>query len=105
MNQFEYLKWYWDYIDEETPIVLFYEIDQENERYATRMTEVFHDRKAVPVIEPGFEFVTEAPVPPVDEINQETEFWAELISKEEFEEAYHNQIYFGNVEFPQRRTS
>lgn len=44
-NKFEYIKCYLNYIDEETPIVLFYEVNLENERYATRMTEV-----SVPII-------------------------------------------------------
>lgn len=44
MNKFEYIKWFWKYIDDETPTLLFYEIDLENERYATRMTEVFSDK-------------------------------------------------------------
>ena len=100
MNNYEYLKFYWNYIDEETPVVIFYEIDLDNERYATRMTEVFHNRTSVPVIEPGFPFITEAPVPTVEEINQEDDFFAELISKEEFEEAYHGKHYFGTIQFP-----
>lgn len=39
-KQFEYIKWFWKYIDDETPVILFYEVDLENERYATRMAEV-----------------------------------------------------------------
>lgn len=100
VNNYEYLKFYWDYIDEETPVVIFYEIDLDNERYATRMTEVFRNRTSVPFVDPGFPFVTEAPVPTVEEINQEAEFFAELISKEEFEEAYHNKQYSGTIQFP-----
>lgn len=100
MNKYEYIKFYWKYIDDETPVVLFYEIDLENERYATRMTEIFRNRKAIPVIEPGFEFITEAPVPTINEINTDDEFFAEIISKEEFEEVYHCKIYSGNILFP-----
>ena len=100
MDKFQYIKWYWKYIDDETTVVLFYEVDLENERYATRMTEVFANRKAVPVIEHGFEFITEAPIPMIDEINEEKEFFAEIISKEEFEMVYQCQIYEGNINFP-----
>lgn len=98
--KFEYLKCYWKYIDDETPVLLFYEIDLENERYATRMTEVFSDRRAVSVVEDGFEFIIEAPVPTVDEIKQEDEFFAIAISKEEFGEVYHNNVYLGEIAFP-----
>ena len=85
MDKFQYIKCYWKYIDDETPVVLFYEVDLENERYATRMTEVFANRKAVPVIERGFEFITEASIPTIDEINEKEEFCAVIISKEEFQ--------------------
>lgn len=100
MNKFEYIKWFWKYIDDETPILLFYEIDLENERYATRMTEVFSDKKAIPVAEKGFKFITEAPVPTIDEINKEPDFFAVTISKEEFENAYKSEIYSGDISFP-----
>ena len=100
MNKFEYIKCYWKYIDDETPVVLFYEVDLENERYATRMTEIFTNRGAVPVIEAGFEFITEAPIPKIDEINEDNDFFAEIISKEEFERVYLCRIYDGDIEFP-----
>ena len=100
MDKFQYIKCYWKYIDDETPVVLFYEVDLENERYATRMTEVFTNRKAVPVVEPGFEFITEAPIPMLDEINKDNEFYAEIISKEEFERVHQCHIYDGDIEFP-----
>lgn len=102
MNKFEYIKWFWKYIDDDTPILLFYEIDLENERYATRITEVFSDKRVIPVIENGFDYVTEAPVPTIDEINKEPEFFAVIISKEEFENVYKTEIYAGEISFPIR---
>lgn len=100
MAKFEYIKWYWDYIDDETPVLLFYEVDLENERYATRMTEVFPDKTVRPRIEEGWEFITEAPVPTVEEINQEPEFYALLISKAEFERVYQEKTYPESIAFP-----
>lgn len=100
MKKFEYIKWFWKYIDDATPILLFYEIDLENERYATRMTEVFSDKSAIPVIEKGFEFITEAPVPTIEEINKEPEFFAKIISQEEFENVYKLKEYAGDINFP-----
>lgn len=100
MKKFEYIKWFWKYIDNETPVLLFYEVDLENERYATRMAEVFCDKVVKPVMEEGFDFVTEAPIPMVEEINREPEFSAEIISKEKFEEVYNSEKYMGCVEFP-----
>jgi len=100
VNKFEYIKCFWKYIDDDTPILLFYEIDLENERYATRMTEVFSDRRAIPVIEKGFNYITEAPVPTIDEISRELEFFAVIISKEEFENTYKTDKYAGEISFP-----
>ena len=100
MNKFEYIKWFWKYIDDETPVLLFYEVDLESERYATRMIEVFSDKRINVVIEEGFDFVTEAPVPDVKEINQEHEFYAEIISSNEFENVYSAEYYSGDNDFP-----
>lgn len=86
IDKFEYIKCYWKYIDDETLIILFYEVNLGNERYATRMAEVFVDRKVTPIAEAGFEFITEAPVPIIGEIN-----------KEEFEEVYHFYVYSGDM--------
>lgn len=102
MSRFEYIKWFWKYIDDETPVLLFYEVDLDNERYAARMTEIFSDRSAVPRIEEGFEFITEAPVPTVEQINSEPDFYAEKISKEEFEKVYEADKYNGDIIFPKR---
>lgn len=100
MKRFEYIKCFWKFIDKETPVLIFYEVDLENERYATRMVEVFWDKTAKRVIEEGFDFITEAPVPKIEEINKEAEFNAEIISKEEFESVYNAKEYLGNIDFP-----
>lgn len=100
MNKVEYIKCFWEYIDDETPILLFYEVDLENERYATRMVEVLPNRKVNAVTEEGFDYITEAPVPVIEEMNQEPEFFAEIISKDEFEKVYGCEYYVGNIVFP-----
>ena len=104
MNRFEYIKWYWEHTHDNDPVIFFYEVDTENERYATRMTEIYADRRAVPVIEEGFEFITEAPIPTPDEINTEPEFFAEYITKEEFEAVYRSDRYEGKISFPHKET-
>ena len=101
MSGFEYIKCFWKFIDAETPVLLFYEVDLENERYATRMIEVYSDKSVNSVVEEGFDFVTEAPIPTVEEINQEPEFYAAIISGNEFERVYHAKKYPGNIDFPQ----
>jgi hypothetical protein len=64
------------------------------------MVEVFCDKSVRSVKEEGFNFVTEACVPSVQEINREPEFSAEIISKTEFEEVYNSKKYKGHIEFP-----
>ena len=75
MDKFEYIKWFWKHNYNDTPILLFYEIDLENERYATR-------------------------IPTIDEINLEPEFFAVISSKEEFENVYKSEKYAGEINFP-----
>lgn len=84
------------------PVLLFYEVDLENERYATRMAEVFSDKTIHCVIEEGFDFVTEVPIPTMEEINREPEFYAEIISSDEFERVYAAKYYAGSISFPNR---
>ena len=98
MDKFEYIKCYWKYIDDETPVVLFYEVDLENKRHATRGAEVFINRKAIPVTD--VQFFRESPIPMIDEINEKEEFIAEIISKEEFEKVYQCHIYDEDIKFP-----
>ena len=40
----EYIRFFWKYIDEETLVHLFYEVDVDEERYAARMIEVYKNR-------------------------------------------------------------
>lgn len=97
MERYEYIKCNWNYIDDETPVILFYEVDLEKERYATRMIEVFSNGRISLGLEEGCEFVTEAPVPKVDEINRDKAFLAQVITKEEFEKTYHLHEYLENL--------
>ena len=90
MQKYEYIKIFCRYPDDEIPAVFFYEVDTENERYAVRMAEIYHDGKIKRVIDDNSEFVTEAPVPDTDFFNSQEEFYAENISKKEFEIIYNN---------------
>ena len=101
-KEYEYIKWYWNHPDDGYAIIIFYELDLENERYATRMAEVFSDRSIVPIIEEGFDFITEGPIPNLDEINAEPEYYAEIISKDEFETVYNTNRYDGDMSFPKK---
>lgn len=93
MGKFEYIKWRGIQKDKDDDFILFYEVDLDNDRYATRMIEIHKDGSVNPIEEEGFEFITEAPVPTIEEINAEPEWYAEPISEGEFEEIYVSSHY------------
>lgn len=99
MGKFEYVKCFWKFIDNETPVLLFYEVDLENERYGTRMIEIYSDKSVNIVVEEGFDFITKAPIPTIEEINQESDFYALNISVGEFESVYNAKKYTGSIVF------
>lgn len=93
MGRFEYIKWRGLQKDGSEDFLLFYEVDLDNDRYATRMIEIYKDGSVNPVVEEDFEFITEAPVPTIEEINTDPEWHAELISEIEFEKIYVSSHY------------
>jgi hypothetical protein len=93
MGKFEYIKWRGTQNNKDEGFLLFYEVDLDNDRYATRMIEIQEDGSVNPIVEEGFEFITEAPVPTIEEINTDPEWHAELISETEFEEIYESDHY------------
>lgn len=78
----EYVKYYWKYIDDETPILIFAELD--DERYSTRQVSVFLDRH-IEIMGDKEVYVSEEPYPSNEEINNMGEFKIFNISKFEFE--------------------
>ena len=105
MHKFEYIKFFWEFIDNETPVVIFYEIDLVNKifnRFATRVIEVFPDRTVSTIINKDYDYVTEDSLPTVEEINQGIcgeEFHAELISQKEFDSIWQSKKYLGKIAF------
>lgn len=101
MHKMEYIKCFWQYIDRETPVLCFYEVDEEEERYTTRNIDVFIDGHIEKLGEHDG-FVSEAPCPTIEEINEMGEFKAFSIKIQEFEEVWnqHSQRYNGNLDFP-----
>ena len=103
MEKYEYIKWYVKEFKDNLAPVILYEVDPENDRYATRMVEIYEDGRVKRIEDPGCQFITEAPIPAVDEINKDyPDFYAEIITKEEFETVYTSDYYIGNVAFPEK---
>ncbi len=95
----EYIKLYWEHTspkEKDEPVVILYEVDLSEERYATRSVDICANRRAVNVEGKEFGFVTECPVPAVDEFNSDeygAEFKACLITEEEFERTWESGVY------------
>lgn len=98
----EYIKCFWKYIDDETPILMFYELNLDEERYATRIIDIFPDSRIEKLEDKINIFVSETPCPTVQEINKMGEFKAFIISKQDFEKIWSNSNckYQGSLEFP-----
>jgi len=64
------------------------------------MAEVYDDYSVKQVVESGSEFVTEAPVPTVSEINADPDYYAEVITKEEFDTVYNSNKNEASIVFP-----
>jgi hypothetical protein len=101
MHKMEYIKCFWQYIDRQTPVLCFYEVDKEEERYTTRNIDIFIDGNIEKLGEYE-DFVSEAPCPTIEEINEMGEFKAFSITRQEFEEVWnqHSQKYKGKLDFP-----
>ncbi len=102
----EYLKLYWKHTSEkeaEEPVVIIYEVDLQEERYATRLIDIFADYHTENTEDKAWRFVTEAPIPTVSEINSGEygeEFHACLLTSAEFEKIWHTKTYHGDLYFP-----
>ena len=93
----EYLAMYWEHTSEKEPRILLYEVDLEEDRYATRMIEVYANGQVDCIEDKSFRFITEAPVPSIEEINADEygrEFHANLITKEEFGQTWDTLVYY-----------
>ena len=61
----EYLKLYWKHTSEkeaEEPVVIIYEVDLQEERYATRLIDIFADYHTENTEDKAWGFVTDAPI-------------------------------------------
>ncbi|PHM50127.1 DUF6881 domain-containing protein [Xenorhabdus sp. KK7.4] len=80
-----YIKVYWKHNDDDYPFEIYSELDED--RYEIRKIEIFLNGKVSYAQEDkttGSTILGEVPVPEVNEINEDTEFEAFNITKEEF---------------------
>jgi hypothetical protein len=96
----EYIKVFMEYESDNMPIVYFYEVDLNDERFALRGIEVFVDRTIEFYDDLYCDVIEACPIPTVDELNAKIwgeGFYATIISKEEFEQIWATEIYNGSL--------
>lgn len=89
-----------EYESDNMPIVYFYEVDLNDERFALRGIEVFVDRTIEFYDDLYCDVIEACPIPTVDELNAKIwgeGFYATVISKEEFEQIWATEIYNGSL--------
>ena len=96
-----YLKLFWKHNLENEPVVILYEIDENNERLAIRSIDVFADRNTVNIDDLYANAIEILPVPTAEAFNSHelgNEFYACLISKEEFEQTWNVHHHYGKLD-------
>lgn len=101
----EYVKVFWQHTSEKEakePVVMLYEVDLNEDRYATRMIEVYSDGRSDNIEDKAWGFVTESPVCTAEEINA-GEYGEEILACSitgfEFNEIWHTRSYCGSLYF------
>ena len=103
-HRMEYIKLFWKHNYPDDPVVIIYEVDLDDERYAIRLIDIYADGHTNNMEDRAWGYVTEAPVPTIEIFNTNDygeDFHACLISKEEFEEIWNTGIYTGDLIFQQ----
>ena len=99
-NEIEYVKLFMEFESDDLPVVYFYEVDLNDNRFALREMEVFADRTVKIENDLYRDVIEVCPIPTVDELNAKVwgdGFYATIISKEEFDEIWNTGIYNGSL--------
>ena len=95
-SEIEYIQLFMEYESDDMPVVYFYEVNLQDNRFILREIEVFIDRTVKLDDDPYRDVIEMCPIPTVDELNAKVwgeGFYAKIISKEEFEEIWNTGIY------------
>ncbi len=95
-SEIEYIKLFMEYESDDLPLVYFYEVNLQDNRFILREIEVFIDRTVKLDDDPYRDVIEMCPIPTVNELNAKVwgeGFYAKIISKEEFEEIWNTGIY------------
>lgn len=96
----EYIQLFMEYESDDMPMVYFYEVDLNDDRFALREIEVFVNRTVKVCNDLYCDVIEACPIPKVDELNAKVwgeGFYATIISKDEFDEIWNSGIYNGSL--------
>ena len=96
----EYLKLFMEYESEDMPVVYFYEVDLEDDRFCRRAIEVFADRKVDLIEDLYCDVIESVPIPTKEEFNSNVwgeGFQAYVVPKGEFEKVWESGCYEGSL--------
>lgn len=99
-SNIEYIQLFMEYESDDMPMVYFYEVNLDDDRFALRAIEVFVNRMVKIYNDLYCDVIEACPIPTVDELNAKVwgeGFYAIIISKEKFEEIWNTGIYSGSL--------
>ena len=99
-SNIEYIQLFMEYESDDMPMVYFYEVNLDDDRFALRAIEVFVNRMVKIYNDLYCDVMEACPIPTVDELNAKVwgeGFYAVIISKEKFEEIWNTGIYSGSL--------
>lgn len=96
----EYIQLFMEYESDDMPMVYFYEVDMKDNRFALRAIEVFANRTVKLYNDLYNDALEMSSIPTVEEFNLKIwgeGFYANNISKIEFDEIWNSRIYSGRL--------
>ncbi|MEE0264042.1 MAG: hypothetical protein UD936_00290 [Acutalibacteraceae bacterium] len=100
MGNFEYIKLFWSHNFDDEPVIILYEVNLDDDRFAKRSVDIFADRE-IKNINNLYDGAIEAvPVATVQDFNSGVfgkEFYACKITGEEFEKIWNSHFYTGDL--------
>lgn len=100
INGVEYIKLFWEHELDNEPVIILYEVDLENDRLALRSIDIFADRICKNIDDFYRDVIEIVSIPTVEEFNSHIwgeEFYACLMSEQEFEKTWNTHVYSGNL--------
>lgn len=99
-GKLEYIQLFMEYEADDMPMVYFYEVDLNNDRFAKRAIEVFVNRTVKFYNDLYCDVIEMCPIPTIDEFNEKIwgeGFYAVVISEDKFNEIWNTGIYTGSL--------